>query len=159
MASPVHLTLTLLVALVALCTGCAARSNSGSSAGASYPSYLDRSGTSGSTSAGLIEYGKASYYADSLAGRPTASGQPYLPTEMTAAHRTLPFGTVLEVVRVDGRKVVVRVNDRGPFVKGRIVDLSRSAAEALGMVREGVVDVRIRAVSTPKPRATSRSRE
>jgi rare lipoprotein A len=92
------------------------------------------------------EQGKASYYSDKLAGRATASGEPYSVSEMTAAHRTLPFGTLIEVKRTDGRSVVVRVNDRGPYARGRVVDLSRKAAEALGMVREGVVEVSIRVV-------------
>jgi rare lipoprotein A len=89
------------------------------------------------------ERGGASYYADSLAGNATASGEPYDPRAMTAAHRTLPFGSVVEVVRDDGRRVRVRINDRGPFTKGRIIDLSRAAAEAIGMVREGVVEVTV----------------
>lgn len=98
------------------------------------------------SSAPHSEQGKASYYADKFEGRPTASGEPYRKGEMTAAHRTLAFGTLLEVKRADGRSVVVRVNDRGPHVRGRIVDLSRRAAEELGIVREGVVDVEIRVV-------------
>lgn len=96
-----------------------------------------------------VEKGRASYYSDKLEGRKTASGEPYRKSELTAAHRTLPFGTFLEVKRTDGRSVVVRVNDRGPYSKGRIVDLSRSAAETLGMVRDGVVDVVIRVVEGP----------
>ena len=94
-----------------------------------------------------IERGHASFYADSLAGHSTASGEPYDPRALTAAHRTLPFGTIVEVARADGRRVRVRVNDRGPFgPKGRIIDLSRSAAEAIGMVRDGVVLVTLRIV-------------
>ena len=94
--------------------------------------------------------GRATYYADSLAGRPTASGEPYDPTAMTAAHRTLPFGTVIRVERSDGRSVEVRVNDRGPFGRSQnVVDLSRAAAERLGMLRQGVVDVAIRIVAVP----------
>ena len=85
--------------------------------------------------------GIASYYADSLAGNLTANGDRYDPQAMTAAHRTLPFGTVVDVVRRDGRSVRVRINDRGPFVDGRVIDLSRAAATALGMIREGIVDV------------------
>lgn len=88
--------------------------------------------------------GKASYYADSLAGRKTGSGEPYDPKAFTAAHRVLPFGTWVEVRRKDGRSVRVRINDRGPFAgRGRVIDLSRAAAEQLGMIREGVVDVDI----------------
>lgn len=90
-----------------------------------------------------FERGRASYYADSLAGRATASGEPYDPRALTAAHRTLPFGTWVEVVRPDGRRVRVRVNDRGPFKAGRVIDLSRAAAEALGMVSAGVVEVEL----------------
>ena len=92
----------------------------------------------------VFERGAASYYADSLAGHPTASGEPYDPAAFTAAHRTLPFGTWVEVVRKDGRRVRVRINDRGPFKAGRVIDVSRAAAEALGMVKAGVVDVELR---------------
>lgn len=88
--------------------------------------------------------GRASYYADSLTGRRTASGERYDPKLLTAASRTLPFGTLVRVIREDtGASVVVRVNDRGPFGRRRrILDLSRAAAEALGMIRAGVVMVR-----------------
>ena len=88
-----------------------------------------------------FQRGKATYYADSLAGNPTASGEPYDPGQLTAAHRTLPFGSVVDVVRRDGRWVRVTITDRGPFAKGRIIDLSRRAAEAIGMIEAGVVDV------------------
>jgi rare lipoprotein A len=89
--------------------------------------------------------GKATYYANSLAGRKTASGEPYEPSVFSAAHRTLPFGTVVRVVRTDTNKYVyVRITDRGPFAGGgRIIDLSYVAAERLGMIRAGVVPVRI----------------
>jgi rare lipoprotein A len=95
--------------------------------------------------------GRASYYADSLAGRSTASGEPYDPAARTAASRTLPFGTVLRVIRPDtGASVIVRVNDRGPFGdRRRVLDLSRSAAEALDMVRRGVIDVRVEVLERP----------
>jgi rare lipoprotein A len=89
--------------------------------------------------------GRASYYHDGLAGRPTATGEPYDPQAFTCAHRTLPFGTVLRVVLADdaARSVTVRVNDRGPFGDARrIVDLSRAAADQLGIVRRGVAEVR-----------------
>ena len=90
--------------------------------------------------------GFASYYADSLAGNPTASGAPYDPELLSAAHRTLPFGTRIKVTRTDvvAAPVCVTVNDRGPFRgRRRIVDLSRRAAEALGMMGKGVVPVRV----------------
>ena len=76
----------------------------------------------------------ASYYGKELAGRRTASGERFNPGAMTAAHRTLPFGTRVRVTNIhNGRSVIVRINDRGPFVKGRSIDLSRGAARAIGM--------------------------
>jgi rare lipoprotein A len=95
--------------------------------------------------------GRASYYADSLAGNRTASGERYDPKALTAAHRDLPFGTRVRVVRQDNRKsVVVRINDRGPFGKrARIIDLSRAAAEQIDMVRAGVVQVRVEVLAGP----------
>jgi rare lipoprotein A len=95
--------------------------------------------------------GEASYYSDALSGRRTASGERYDPKAYTAAHRSLPFGTVLRVQRKDtGSVVYVRVNDRGPFGKRRrILDLSKAAAEQLGMIRRGIADVRIEVVEEP----------
>jgi rare lipoprotein A len=92
-----------------------------------------------------VQEGKASYYSDKLAGRSTASGEPYDPKKLTAAHLTLKLGTRIRVTRVDtGATVIVKVNDRGPYGgRGRIVDLSRKAAESLDMIRAGVVDVRV----------------
>lgn len=88
--------------------------------------------------------GEASYYSDALAGNSTASGEPYRPAALTAAHRSLPFASVVRVVREDtGQAVVVRINDRGPFVRGRVIDLSRAAAETLDLLRRGVVRVRV----------------
>jgi rare lipoprotein A len=86
-------------------------------------------------------HGLASFYSE---GHETASGERFDPHELTAAHRTLPFGTRLQVTNVaTGKSVTVRVNDRGPFVKGRVVDVSYSAAQALGMVHAGVADVKV----------------
>jgi rare lipoprotein A len=91
----------------------------------------------------IIE-GPASFYANSLAGHATASGEPYDPTSLVAAHPDLPFGTMLRVTNpANGLSVEVRVIDRGPFTKGRVIDVSRRAAEALDMIRQGVVQVRI----------------
>lgn len=88
--------------------------------------------------------GKASWYAlNSI----TASGERMNPAKMTAAHKKLPFGSKVEVVnRRNGRKVVVRINDRGPFIRGRIVDLSKAAAKRIGMVRSGHAPVCIRII-------------
>lgn len=90
------------------------------------------------------EQGQASFYADRYHGRQTASGERHDRNALTAAHRTLPFGTRVRVTRLDnGRETVVRINDRGPFVRGRVIDLSRRAAEELDMVGRGVVPVRL----------------
>ena len=98
----------------------------------------------------LEETGVASFYGREFEGRRTASGERYRATELTAAHRTLPFGTVLRVTHLrSGRSVEVRVNDRGPHRKGRIVDLSRRAAEALGMIGPGLARVRIEVLALP----------
>jgi len=87
------------------------------------------------------KYAVASFYVE---GTETASGEKIDPEALTAAHRTLPFGTMLRVTNPEtGRTVTVRVNDRGPFVHGRDVDLSYSAAESLGMVDQGVAKVRL----------------
>lgn len=98
---------------------------------------------------GATDTGEASYYADRFIGRTTASGDRYDPDAMTAAHRTLPFGARVRVTRLStGRSVVVRINDRGPFVRGRIIDLSHAAARKLDMIREGVVTVSIEVLNT-----------
>lgn len=97
--------------------------------------------------------GRASYYSDRLAGRSTASGEPYRPALYTAASRDLPFGTIVRVRRLDGERQVtyVRVNDRGPFGdRTRILDLSRIAAEQLDMIRNGVVRIRAEIVHLPE---------
>jgi rare lipoprotein A len=90
------------------------------------------------------EVGLASYYSAAFHRGRTASGESFSKYAMTAAHRTLPFGTRVRVTHLaSGRQVVVRINDRGPFVAGRIIDLSYAAADRLGMLREGVARVRI----------------
>lgn len=89
--------------------------------------------------------GKASYYANSLAGRKTASGDVYRPKELTAAHKSLPFHTMVRVTNLEnGKEIVVRVNDRGPFIPGRIIDLSYAAAQQLGFLKQGIAPVEIK---------------
>ena len=89
----------------------------------------------------------ASYYGEPFHGRPTSSGEPFDMNAYTAAHRTLPFGTMVEVTNLgNGKKVIVRINDRGPFVGNREIDLSRAAAEALGMIGQGIARVSIKRV-------------
>lgn len=93
----------------------------------------------------ITEVGKASYYADMFKGRKTANGEIFRQWKKTAAHRTLPFGTKVTVKNLsNGRKVKVRINDRGPYVKGRMIDLSKKAAKEIGMIDAGVADVEIR---------------
>ena len=88
--------------------------------------------------------GVASYYGKRFAGRPTASGEIFNPVKLTAAHRTLPFGSKVKVTnKRNGRSVVVRINDRGPFSKGRVIDLSRKAAEEIGLIRAGHAPVEL----------------
>ncbi len=106
----------------------------------------------------VYQYGRASYYSDRLAGRRTANGERYDPSAFTAAHRSLPLGTVVDVARPDGRHVIVRINDRGPYVAGRIIDLSRQAATYLGLVGPGVGDVALRVLMVPPRRVGDRSR-
>lgn len=93
--------------------------------------------------------GVASFYADAFQGRTTASGERYDKNKLTCAHLSLPFGTVLRVTSLESnRSTVVRVNDRGPFAPGRIIDLSRRAAEALGIISAGKGRVRVEVVSS-----------
>lgn len=99
-----------------------------------------------------VEVGVASWYGADFAGRPTASGEIFRPRKRTAAHRTLPLGSVVKVTRVDtGRSVRVRINDRGPYAKGRVIDLSRRAARRLEMLDAGTARVEIRVLRKPKP--------
>ena len=101
----------------------------------------------GGSKSAFTQSGQGSYYADKFVGRATASGVPYRPGRLTAAHNTLPFGTRIKVTNVrTGRSVKVVVNDRGPHVKGRIVDVSKRAARKLGLVEAGVAPVRLRVV-------------
>ncbi|MCI4671713.1 MAG: septal ring lytic transglycosylase RlpA family protein [Bacteroidia bacterium] len=95
-----------------------------------------------------VQYGEASYYADKYHLKsPTASGELYDKYKFTAAHRTLKFGTILKVTHLENkRSVTVRINDRGPYKDGRIVDLSRVAAEQIGLITEGVAKVKIEVV-------------
>lgn len=139
-------------------SGCGGRSSSGR------PTHLPSgsldargdgsSGTANAVGAPLsrpYEVGIASWYGEKLRGRPTASGEPFDPRAMTAAHRTLPLGTWIEVRRVDtGRSVRVRINDRGPVgIASRIVDVSHAAADALDMTYVGLAKVEIRVIRGP----------
>jgi len=107
---------------------------------------------------GFEQSGIASWYGPGFHGKTTANGEAYDMEAMTAAHKQLPFGSIVEVRNRDnGRKARVRINDRGPFVRGRIIDLSKAAARAIGMLGPGTARVRIRVVGR-SDRAPSRSR-
>jgi rare lipoprotein A len=128
----------LIAASLALATGCGRRG----SARVPIPAAP--------ASIGWTETGVASWYGVPYDGRRTASGEVFDMRAMTAAHRTLPFNTWLEVTNLkNGKQVEVRVTDRGPFVDGRIIDLSMGAADRIGMVRDGIVKVRLRVIHAP----------
>lgn len=121
----------LILGLFGLLAGCASNT-------------IDRPG-SGTTGAGYTATGNASYYGAQHHGNKTASGERFDQNALTAAHRSLPFGSRVQVTNLRNDKtVIVRINDRGPFVRGRIIDVSRKAAEQLDMIRDGVAPVSIK---------------
>ncbi len=96
----------------------------------------------------FVQYGKASFYADKFNGRKTASGEIFRNDQLTAAHLTLPFGSMVKVTNLENhRSIVVRINDRGPYVEGRIIDLTKTAARMLGFVDQGTARVKIELVN------------
>ena len=104
-----------------------------------------------------LERGHASWYGGRFDGRPTASGETYDKYALTAAHRTLPFGTIVRVRSLAlGREVDVRINDRGPFAPGRVIDLSQAAAEALGLTGAGVGEVSLNVAESVQKAAEAR---
>ena len=113
-----------------------------SSCAGSAPSFGER---------GYTEQGKASYYARKFQGRKMANGEPYRRRKLTAAHKTLPFGTKVKVTNLKTNETVkVKITDRGPFVRGRIVDLSEAAAKRVGMMKSGVAPVQVKVVKPAK---------
>jgi rare lipoprotein A len=95
-----------------------------------------------------VTEGKASFYANQFHGRKTASGETFNMANLTAAHPSLPFGTFVRVTNLrNGKDVIVRINDRGPFVKGRIIDLSKSAAKEIGLINSGTARVKLETLS------------
>lgn len=102
-----------------------------------------------------VQFGVASWYGPGLQRRITAGGSSFDDRQLTAAHRTLPLGTRVKVTNLrNGRSVVVRVTDRGPWVRGRLIDLSRAAAERLGFRHRGITRVKVAVVKASSPRAT-----
>ena len=130
-----------LLALALLCFGCAT---------VHPPIDLDREANPRVSSALRVspQVGRASFYGEGFHGRETASGEVFDQEAMTAAHRTLAFGTRLRVTNLaNGASVVVTVNDRGPYVRGRMIDLSLGAARTLGFVEDGTTRVRVKPLS------------
>lgn len=106
------------------------------------------------------EEGQASYYGEDFHGKPTASGEPFDQNAMTAAHPTLPLGSEVTVTNeATGKKVEVEINDRGPYVDGRDIDLSKGAAKKLGITQEGVADVKIEATKEQVEEAVDAPKE
>jgi rare lipoprotein A len=142
---------SILVLLITFAVGCASQRAPRPAA----PSEVER------VERGKTEKGLASWYGEPYHGRRTASGEIYDMHEMTAAHRTLEFGTMVKVERRDtGADVKVRITDRGPFIKGRIIDLSFAAAKKIGLDRDGVAPVKVVVVGfeeTPKRKAKDRT--
>ena len=139
-----RIALRLVLILAALAPACASRSSpSGSRPIQEIP-----------PSPGWTEQGIASWYGgrDGFEGKPTASGEIYDSSLLTAAHRELPLGSVVDVTNLDnGKTVRVRINDRGPFVFGRVIDLSRAAAREIGLIGPGVGSVRLTVVTPGAP--------
>ena len=131
----------LVVILIStLMWGCSSvKPTSGSAQPATATNSVDR--------AGYVETGKASFYADKHQSKKTASGELYDYKLNTAAHRTLPFGTTVRVTNMEnGKSVVVKINDRGPFVKNRILDLSQSAFGSIAGASSGIIEVKIEVI-------------
>jgi rare lipoprotein A len=106
----------------------------------------------------FLQVGMASWYGDRFKRRPTASGEPFDPKDITAAHRTLPLQTIARVTNINtGRWILVRINDRGPYAAGRVIDLSRSAATQLGMKQDGVAQVRVEVFEADQINARTRT--
>ena len=108
---------------------------------------------------GFRQVGLASWYGPGFHGRLTASGERFNQNDLTAAHRKLPLGSEVRVTNLEnGRSIVVEINDRGPYVAGRVIDLSKAAARRLGIVEEGLAKVRVEASSQQLARAARDSR-
>ncbi len=101
--------------------------------------------------AGHTQNGVASYYHDRFHGRKTASGVAYNKNALSAAHKSLPLGTEVRVTDArSGKSVIVKINDRGPFVKGRVIDLSRAAAREIGLTKKGLTKVKVEVLKLPQ---------
>ena len=130
-----------LLLMLSACAGDPARQSAGRASDVAAQPVAMTNGTNGT------QVGVASWYGGKFHGRTTASGEPYDMHAMTAAHPNLPFGTKVRVTNLEnGRSVVLRINDRGPYAKRRIIDVSRHAADHLGFRKAGVAKVRVEAI-------------
>ena len=151
----------LLGVLCVAATGCASASRGPSGVAGSRAPATPAPPTPAPPSATGVQTGRASWYGDVHQGKKTASGEIYDMHTLTAAHRTLPFGTRVRVTNIDnGRSVVVRVNDRGPFAHGRLIDVSHAAARELGVLGAGLFTVRLEILedAAAEPLSTPSSR-
>jgi rare lipoprotein A len=137
---------TVMIAAIAL-----AFSPRGASAAGPSPSAQEHPLSAQTAAHRTVQFGVASYYGRWHRGRITASGVPFDDRKLTAAHRTLPLGTHVKVTNLkNGRSVVVKINDRGPYVHHRLIDLSAAAARILGFTHRGVTPVKVRVVAPPQ---------
>lgn len=141
----------MTVALAFLLHGCALMQGKSDPLGTAPPvAKVAKPGLAKTDKLEKTETGHASWYGAKFEGKKTASGAAFDPAEMTAAHRNLPLGSRVRVTNLENEKSVhVEVNDRGPFIAGRIIDLSRAAARALGMIEDGLTRVRIEVLALP----------
>ena len=149
--SPFHAGAVMIATLLIISTGCGRRVAAHVPVSPSLP-------PSPPAPVGWTETGIASWYGIPFDGRRTSSGEIFDMHALTAAHRTLPFNTWLEVTDLQsGKQVEVRINDRGPFVDGRIIDLSMGAADQLGIIRAGLAKVRLKVIKPPPGSLNGRS--
>lgn len=142
--------LILLILLIPVVHACGKKSVT------SYPAPEQQPSTPGYTIEGSTQIGLASWYGIEEHNNYAASGERFSKHDYTAAHKTLPMGTVVRVTNLEnGRDVVVKINDRGPFVGDRIIDLSHAPAQSIDMVQKGVVKVKVEVVSTPSTKTSN----
>ena len=137
---------TFAIGALLVCVACGSAAST-----AEHPANRGRTSTEPAPRRSQVWYGKASWYCERFHGRKTASGERFDHRALTAAHRKLPFGTWVRVTnKKNGRAVVVRINDRGPYSGGRVIDLSRGAAQAVNMTETGIAPVKLEVLPSIK---------
>jgi len=143
-----HLRSALAAAILSLGSSTVLAQANAVGAAASAPTSAPTAAPAAAATDSAAERGKIAWYGRKFTGRKTASGEAFNPNALTMAHKTLPFGTLVQVTNpLNGKSVQVRVNDRGPFIAGRVADLSHAAARQIDMLRAGVAHVRLEIVS------------